>query len=78
MASPTRFSSTLGKRSIAARLVAVLALAVCGVAIYFVVISFTESDDPKEPKNENKGRSEQAKDQTALSPLDAELLLALS
>ena len=77
MASPTRFSSTLGKRSIAARLVAVLALAVCGVAIYFLVMSFTERDDPKDPKNDKKGRSEQAKDQKALSPLDADLLLAL-
>ena len=34
MASPTRSSSTLGRRSIVARIAAVLALAACGVAIY--------------------------------------------
>ena len=70
MASPTRFSSTLGRRSLAARLAAVLALAACGVAIYFLVSSFTESESAKDSKNDKKGRSEQAKDQKAFAVLD--------
>ena len=62
MASTTRISSTLGRRSIVARLVAVLALAACGVAIYLLVMSFTESEGESDPKNDKKERSEQAKD----------------
>ncbi len=58
----TRFSSTLGRRSILARIVAVLALAACGVAIYLVVMSFTEDERGGDSKNDKKGRSEQSKD----------------
>jgi LysM repeat protein len=58
----TRFSSTLGRRSILARIAAVLALAACGVAIYLVVMSFTESETDGDSKNDKKGRSEQSKD----------------
>jgi LysM repeat protein len=58
----TRFSSTLGRRSILARIVAVLALAACGVAIYLVVMSFTENGNGGDSKNDKKGRSEQSKD----------------
>ncbi len=72
MASPTRFSSTLGRRSWAARLGAVLALAACGVAIYFLVSSFTE-EDGQESKRERKDRTEQAKDQRAIVPLEERL-----
>jgi len=57
----TRFSSTLGRRSIFARIVAVLALAACGVAIYLVVMSFTENENGGDSKNDKKGRSEQSK-----------------
>ena len=56
----------LGKRSILARIAALLALVAVGVAIYLVVMSFTESDE--ESKNDKKGRSEQAKDQKAAAP----------
>ena len=62
MASTTRSSSTLGRRSIVARIAAVLALAACGVAIYFLVMSFTD-DSGNSGKNDKKGRSEQAKDE---------------
>ncbi len=67
MANPTRFSSTLSNRSLVARLVAVLALAACGVAIYLLVTSFTESENGGDPKHDKKGRSEQAKDQKQAS-----------
>ena len=56
----------------AARLAAVLALAACGVAIYFLVSSFTESESAKESKNDKKGRSEQAKDQKAFAVLEVD------
>lgn len=75
MASPTR-SSTLGRRSIVARLVAVLALAACGVAIYLVVMSFTEERKGEGSKKDKKGRSEQAKEQKAMI-FDAGLFFAV-
>jgi LysM repeat protein len=62
MASSTRTSSVLGRRSIVARIAAVLALAACGVAIYLLVMSFTE-DESSDSKNDKKGRSEQPKDE---------------
>ena len=40
-----------------------LALAAVGLAIYLVVMSFTESEG--DSKNDKKGRSEQAKDEKA-------------
>src|SRR5688500_11776119 len=58
----------LGRRSILARIAAVLAIAAVGVAIYFVVMSFTDNGDGKESKNDKKNRSEQAKDQKAAAP----------
>ena len=60
MATQTRSASTLGRRSIVARVAAVLALAACGVAIYFLVMSFTDDERAGEPKNEKKNSSEQA------------------
>lgn len=59
MATPNRFSSSLGQRSIFARIVAVLALAACGVAIYLVVMSFTNNEGGDDSKSDKKGRSEQ-------------------
>ena len=61
MESSTRFSSTLGRRSIVARIVAVLALAACGVAIYLVVMAFTENGSDGDSKSDRKGRSEQSR-----------------
>jgi hypothetical protein len=61
MATTTRFSSSLGRRSIVARIAALLALIGCGIAIYFVVMSFTDSSG-NESKG-GKGRSEQSKNQ---------------
>ena len=55
----TRFSSTLGRRSIIARIAALLGLVACGIAIYLLVMSFSESGE--DSKNEKKGRSEQSK-----------------
>ncbi|MDQ2675238.1 MAG: hypothetical protein M3Y34_00380 [Actinomycetota bacterium] len=49
-----------------------LALAACGVAIYFLVSSFTE-EDGQESKRERKDRTEQAKDQRAIVPLEERL-----
>jgi LysM repeat protein len=63
MESSTRFSSKLGRRSIVARLAALLALVACGVAIYLVVMAFTEDEGGGGSKNDKKGRSEQANDQ---------------
>jgi LysM repeat protein len=51
----------LGRRSLVARIAALLALAACGVAIYLLVTSFTENEG-EDPKNDKKGRSEQPKD----------------
>jgi LysM repeat protein len=65
MESSTRFSSKLGRRSIVARLAALLALVACGVAIYLVVMAFTEEEGGGGSKNDKKGRSEQAKDHAA-------------
>jgi len=67
MATSTRTSSSLGRRSILARLAAVLALVGCGLAIYFVVMAFTESDGEDGSKKERKGGSEQTQkeDQTS-------------
>ena len=61
MASSTRFSSTLARRSIVARMAALLALVACGVAIYLVVMAFTENEGGGDSKNDKKGRSEQSK-----------------
>ena len=58
MTAPTRSSSTLGKRSIVARIAALLALIACGVAIYLVVMAFTE-DDGGDKGDEKKNRSRQ-------------------
>lgn len=62
MATTTRSSSTLGRRSVVARIAALLALIACGVAIYLLVMAFTE-DGGSDSKNDKKNRSEQAKDQ---------------
>jgi hypothetical protein len=62
MATTTRSSSTLGKRSIVARLAALLALIACGVAIYLVVMAFTD-DGGSDSKGDRKNRSEQSRDQ---------------
>ena len=59
MESSTRFSSKLGRRSIVARLAALLALVACGVAIYLVVMAFTENEGKGDSKNDKKNRSEQ-------------------
>jgi LysM repeat protein len=66
MASPTRSSTTLGRRSIVARIAALLALAACGVAIYLLVMSFTENGGG-DSKNDKKNRSEQSKDERQAS-----------
>src|SRR5687767_6498546 len=65
MSSPTRPSSTLGRRSIVARIAAVIALAACGVAIYLLVTSFSKDESGGGPENDKKGRSEQTRDQKA-------------
>ena len=70
MASPTRFSSTLGRRSIVARIAALLGLIACGIAIYLVVMSFTESEGDGDSKNDKKGRSEQSKDDKQANATD--------
>jgi len=62
MESSTRFSSSLGRRSIVARIAAVLALAGAGVAIYLVVMSFT-GEDSKKGSNDRKNQNEQTKKQ---------------
>ena len=67
MESQTR-RNQLGKRSIIARIGAVIALAAVGVAIYLLVMSFTENDGKGESKNDKKNRSEQAKDEKAEIP----------
>ena len=58
MESSTRFSSSLGRRSIVARIAAVLALAAAGLAIYLVVLSFT-GDETEKTTNDRKGKNEQ-------------------
>ena len=63
MASTTPSSSTFGRRSIVARIAALLALIACGIAIYLVVMAFTEGGSGSDTKNDKKGRSEQSKDQ---------------
>lgn len=63
MESSTRFSSKLGRRSIVARLAALLALVACGVAIYLVVMAFTEDEGGGDSKNDKKNRSEQTKEE---------------
>ena len=65
MENSTRFNSSLGKRSIFARVAAVLALAACGVAIYLVVMHFTESAEEGDSGRKDKGRTEQAKEREA-------------
>jgi LysM repeat protein len=65
MESSTRFSTKLGRRSIVARLAALLALVACGIAIYLVVMAFTEDKGGGDSKNDKKGRSEQSKDEKA-------------
>ncbi len=66
MASSTQFSSSLGRRSIFARIAALLALIGCGIAIYLVVMSFTsDGDGDTEPEKKGKGRSEQAQDKSS-------------
>ncbi|MDQ3758336.1 MAG: LysM peptidoglycan-binding domain-containing protein [Actinomycetota bacterium] len=60
MAIPTRTSSSLGRRSVLARIAAVLALVAAGIAIYFVVMAFTDGNGKNGSKNKGKGRSEQA------------------
>lgn len=65
MASPTRSSSSLGSRSIFARIFAVLALVGCVIAVYLLVMAFTEDSDEKAtPKNDKKNRSAQVQDET--------------
>ena len=63
MESSTRFSSSLGRRSIVARIAAVIALAAAGVAIYLVVMTFTGEDSDKK-SNDRKGQNEQTKKQS--------------
>jgi hypothetical protein len=60
MASETRPSS-LGRRSVVARLAAVLALAACCVAVYFLVTSFLDDGvgDKRSPKD-RQGKTEQS------------------
>jgi LysM repeat protein len=58
----------LGRRSIIARIGAVLAIAVVGVAIYLLVMSFTEDGGGEGSKNDKKNRNEQAKDEKAAAP----------
>ena len=60
MENSTRFSSKLGRRSIVARLAALLALVACGIAIYLVVMAFQDEGEG-DSKNDKKGRSEQSK-----------------
>jgi len=60
MASSSRSSNLLGKRSIVARIAAVLALAGVALAIYLVVMSFTADEGAgDDPKKDRKARSEQ-------------------
>ncbi len=63
MATSTRFSSSLERRSIFARIAALLALIACGIAIYLVVMSFTSRDESTEPEKDGKGRPERAQNQ---------------
>jgi LysM repeat protein len=56
----TRSSSTLGRRSIVARIAALLALVGCGIAIYLLVMAFTEDGGGNESKGDKKNRSEQS------------------
>lgn len=62
MESSTRSSSSLGRRSIVARIAAVIALVGAGIAIYLVVMSFT-GDDTEKASNDRKGQNEQTKKQ---------------
>jgi len=62
MESSTPFSSSLGRRSIVARIAAVLAIAGAGIAIYLVVMSFTE-EEPEKSSNDRKSQNEQTKKQ---------------
>ena len=67
MESSTRSKSSLGKRSIIARLFAVLALVACGIAIYLVVMTSTEKSREEDDGRDRKNRPEQAKDREAAS-----------
>ena len=73
MESSTRSKSSLGKRSIVARLFAVLALVACGVAIYLLVTTFTEKNGEEDGGRDRKNRSEQAKDREAAASYSAAL-----
>ena len=63
MATTTRSSSTLGRRSVVARIAALLALVGCGIAIYLLVMAFTEDGGGKDSKGDRKNRSEQSSKQ---------------
>ena len=63
MAITTRSSSTLGRRSVVARIAALLALVGCGIAIYLLVMAFTEDGGGKDSKGDRKNRSEQSSKQ---------------
>jgi LysM repeat protein len=76
MASSTRFSSSLERRSIFARIAALLALVACGVAIYLVVMSFSSEDGDAGSKQDGKGRSEQRKGQSSDSEAESYTVVA--
>ena len=67
MATSTRISTSLGRRSIVARIAALLALIGCGVAIYLVVMAFTNDKGGDDSKSDKKERQEQAQGQKQAS-----------
>jgi len=63
MESSTPPSSSLGRRSIVARIAAVIALACAGVAIYLLVMNFTTDNSETSANSDKKGQNEQTKKQ---------------
>jgi preprotein translocase subunit SecG len=66
--SSPKSSNLLGRRSILARLGAVLALVACGIAIYFLVMNFSDGSESDKQKSKPKDRSEQTRDSDATEP----------
>lgn len=61
MESSNRSSSSLGRRSIVARIAAVIALAGAGVAIYLVVMNFTGEGSETGANGDKKNQNAQQK-----------------
>jgi hypothetical protein len=68
--SSPRSSNLLGRRSLLARLGAVLALIGCGFAIYFLVMNFTGDSESGEERAKPKNRSEQTRERGVALPVE--------